>query len=209
MKQSWMVLAVLCLVATAGTASAAGKGSSMLSIGLGQGVADGYSATTVGASDYLEPTASPETNAGVEYWYSFRDDYAIALSGAYGFSSMKWEGAAAGDPEIRATGSSIKLRVGGDRTGKVGDRLVVFMGPGIEYWTGKQKLEVGTTESESESVSRFGVSGRIGGFMMLTEKVGIMGQVGHTFGMASAEDGAKSTWMPSSFNASWGLTFGF
>ena len=209
MRRSWMVLALLCLAVTAGSASAAGKGSSMFSIGLGQGVADGYAPATVGASTYLAPTTAPETNAGVEYWYSFSDDYAMALSGAYGFSSMKWEGATAGDPEIKATGTSIKVRVGGDRMGKVGDRLVVFMGPGIEYWTGKQKLEVGSTSNESEAVSRFGVSGRIGGFMMLTEKVGIMGQVGHTFGMASVKDGAKTTWMPSSFNASWGLTFGF
>jgi len=209
MRKSWMVLVTLCLAASAGSASAAGKGGSMLSIGLGQGVADGYAPASVGMASYLAPTTAPETNAGVEYWYSFSDDYAIALSGAYGFSSMKWEGAAAGDPEIKATGTSIKVRVGGDRMGKVGDRLVVFMGPGIEYWTGKQKLEVGGTSNESKSVSRFGVSGRIGGFMMLTEKVGIMGQVGHTFGMASVEDGAKTTWMPSSFNASWGLTFGF
>jgi len=209
MRKSWMVLATLCLAVTAGSASAAGKGSSMLSIGLGQGVADGYASATVGTAKYLAPTTAPETNAGVEYWYSFSDDYAIALSGAYGLSSMKWEGAAAGDPEIKATGKSIKVRLGGDRTGKVGERLTVFLGPGIEYWTGKQKLKVGGTENESESVNRFGVSGRIGGFMMLTEKVGIMGQVGHTFGFASVEDGAKTSWMPSSFNASWGLTFGF
>ena len=209
MKKSWMVLATLCLTVTAGSASAAGKGGSMLSIGLGQGVADGCASTVVGPASYLAPTTAPETNAGVEYWYSFTDDYAIAISGAYGFSSMKWEGAAAGDPEIKATGTSVKVRIGGDRMGKVGDRLIVFMGPGIEYWTGKQKLKVGGTENESKSVSRYGVSGRIGGFMMLKDNLGIMGQVGHTFGMASVEDGAKTTWMPSSFNASWGLTFGF
>ena len=209
MRKSWMVVAALCLAIPAGSASAAGKGSSMFSIGLGQGVADGYESATVGTSTYLAPTTAPETNVGVEYWYSFSDDYAVALSGAYGFSSMKWEGAAAGDPEIKATGTSIKVRVGGDRVGKVGDRLLVFLGPGIEYWTGTQKLDVGGTEDEFESVSRFGVSGRIGGFMMLSEKLGIMGQVGHTFGRASVEDKAKTTWMPSSFNASWGLTFGF
>jgi hypothetical protein len=36
-----------------------------------------------------------------------------------------------------------------------------------------------------------------------------MGQIGHTFGLASVEDQAKTTWMPSSFNASWGITFDF
>jgi len=208
-RKCWIILAVLSLVVPAGSASAAGKGGSMLSIGLGQGVADGYASAVVGAGGYLAPNTRPETNAGLEYWYSFSDDYAMALSGAYGFSSMKWEGAAAADPEIKATGKSFKVRLGGDRMGKVGDRLTVFMGPGIEYWNGKEKLKVGSTETESKSVSRFGVSGRIGGFMMLTETVGIMGQVGHTFGFASVKDGAKTTWMPSSFNASWGLSFGF
>jgi len=102
------------------------------------------------------------------------------------------------------------VRVGADRVGAIGDRLVFFMGPGIEYWSGKQKLKIGAPETESESTSRFGVSGRVGGFMMLAEKVGIMGQVGHTFGIAKAEEGgAESTWIPSSFNASWGLTFLF
>lgn len=205
MKKILMVMAALCFVVPA---AMAGEGKSRLSIGLGQGTADGYAPTTIGA-DYLAPTTTLEINVNAEYWYSFSDDYAFALSGAYGFSSQKWEGEAAGDPEIKATGTSLKFRVGGDRVGKVGDRLTVFMGPGLEFWTGKQKLDVGGSESESESTTRFGVSGRIGGFMALTESVSIMGQVGHTFGMASAEDGAKSTWMPASFNASWGLTFGF
>lgn len=205
MKRIGWMIAVLALVTT----SMAVAGGSKLSIGLGQGTADGYSPATVGAGNYLAPATAPETNAGVEYWYAFSDDYAFALSGAYGFSSMKWEGAASGDPEIKATGKSIKVRVGGDRTGKVGERLTVFMGPGLEFWTGKQKLTVGGAGTESESVKRYGVSGRIGGFMALTETVSIMGQIGHTFGLATVTDGAKSTWLPSSSNASWGLTFAF
>ncbi len=209
MKKDWIRMAAVCAVLTVATASSVNAAGSKLSIGLGQGTADGYGAATVGTGSYLAPTSAPETNAGVEYWCAFSDDYALALSGAYGFSSMKWEGAASGDPEIKATGKSIKVRVGGDRTGKVGERLTVFMGPGLEFWTGKQKLTVGGVGSESESVKRYGVSGRIGGFMALTEKVSIMGQVGHTFGLATVTDGAKTTWMPSSFNASWGLSFGF
>jgi hypothetical protein len=208
MKRIFSAVALLCLMAPM-AASAEGKRMSMLSIGLGQGVADGYAPATVGAGSYLSPTTSPETNVGAEYWHAFTDDYAFAISGAYGFSSMKWTGAAAADPEIKATGTSFKVRVGGDRVGKVGERFMVFMGPGVEFWNGKQKLKVGATETESKSVSRYGVSGRIGGIMMLSDKVGIMGQVGHTFGIASVTDVAKTTWMPSSFNASWGLTFGF
>lgn len=209
MKNQWIRLGAMCAVLVAAMASSASAAGSKLSIGLGQGTADGYSAATVGTGSYLAPTSAPEMNAGVEYWYAFNEDYAFALSGAYGFSSMKWEGAASGDPEIKATGKSIKVRVGGDRTGRVGERLTVFMGPGLEFWTGKQKLTVAGVGNESKSVKRYGVSGRIGGFMALSENVSIMGQVGHTFGLATVTDDAKTTWLPSSFNASWGLTFGF
>jgi len=205
---------IFALATFASTAAAQSSGTggmkNRLSLGLGQGTADGYTPTTVGTSSYLAPNTMPETNVNAEYWRSMSNDYALALSGAYGFSSMNWKGGDPGDPEIKATGTSLKFRLGVDKAGAIGERLQFFMGPGVEYWTGKQKLDVGGTETESESVSRFGVSGRIGGFMMLSDAVGIMGQVGHTFGTASVEDsGAKTTWWPSSFEASWGLTFGF
>ena len=216
MIRTLMAAMVLGLVACGSPASAqpgtdAESGTkNRLSIGLGQGTADGYASTTVGAATYLAPTTTPETNVNAEYWRSLGDDYALALSGAYGFSSMNWKGAASGDPEIEATGTSLKLRLGVDKIGNIGDRLQFFMGPGVEYWTGDQKLDVGGAETESESVTRVGVSGRIGGFMMLSETVGIMGQVGHTFGAASVDDaGAETSWWPSSFHASWGLAFGF
>lgn len=208
-KLTTLLMTSLLLAALTATAGAMERGRSMLSIGLGQGTADGYAPITVGTGDYLEPTSAPELNAGAEYWFAFSEDYALALSGAYGFSTMTWEPADAGDPEIKATGSSLKFRVGADRTGHVGERLVVFMGPGVEFWTGKQKIELGGAETETESVNRFGVSGRLGGFMMFSDQIGVMGQVGHTFGFASADDGAKTTWTPSSFQASWGLTFAF
>jgi hypothetical protein len=208
-----MTLALASSVSAASAQSSTDAASAMknrFSVGLGQGTADGYAPTTVGTATYLAPITAPETNVNAEFWRSMGNDYALAISGAYGFSSMNWKGAASGDPEIEATGTSLKFRIGADRVGNIGDRLQFFMGPGVEYWTGEQKLDVGGSETESESVTRLGVSGRIGGFMMLSESVGIMGQVGHTFGFASADDsGAETSWQPSSFNASWGLAFGF
>jgi len=209
------VVAFAMALAVAPQAIAAGSGSSMVSVGLGQGVADLYTRNAVlGTGDYIEPVQRPETNVNLEYWYQFADDYALAISGAYGMSSMTWKSSSdAADPEIKATGTGFKVRVGGDRIGRVGERFLVFMGPGLEFWSGKQKIEVDGSEVSlgvGETVTRFGVSGRIGGFMMLSDNVGIMGQVGHTFGIASVDDaGAESSWWPSSFQASWGLTFGF
>ena len=208
-----IVLSVTAAASTAAAQTETAAASAMknrLSIGLGQGTADGYAPTSVGTSTYLAPTTAPETSVNAEYWRSLSGDYALALSGAYGKSSMNWTGAASTDPEIEATGSSLKFRLGVDKMANIGDRLQFFMGPGVEYWSGDQKLDVGGTETESESVTRFGVSGRIGGFMMLSETVGIMGQVGHTFGVAKVDDsGAETSWWPSSFQASWGLSFGF
>ena len=216
MNRVWIAVVALGVgvCAVPARAQSGGDPASMtknrISIGLGQGTADGYGSTSVGTSTYLAPTTAPETNVNAEYWRSLSDDYALALFGAYGFSSMDWKGAASSDPEIEATGTSLKFRLGVDKVGSVGDRLQFFMGPGVEYWSGKQTLDVGGAETESESVTRFGVSGRIGGFMMLSETVGIMGQVGHTFGIAKVDDsGAETNWWPNSFQASWGLAFGF
>ena len=109
------------------------------------------------------------------------------------------------------------MRVGGDRVGQVGDRLTVFIGPGLEFFTGKakEKFEGGggpTVENESSSTTRFGVSGRVGGMMKISDNVSIVGRVGHNLGYAtsSADKGnAKITWWPSSFDAAWGLAFAF
>lgn len=207
--RKFIALAAIALIASAGTAAAAGKGTSLLSIGLGQGSAETYSTVNFGGTnDYIAPSSSPETSIGASYWYQFSDDYAFALSGAYGMGSQKWE--SSGEPEVKATTSSFKVRVGGDRVGSVGDRFKMYMGPGLEFWNGKSKIDIGGTETESEGITRIGVSGRIGGIMMLSDNLGISGEVGHTFGIASVEEGpAKSSWWPNSFNAFWGLTFAF
>ena len=212
MRSSIVAVVLVAAVAVPHAAFAAGKGSSTLSLGLGQGSAETYAPTNLGfaAGSYLEPGQTPETNVGAEYWYGLSDNVSLALAGAYGMSRMEWESSDSADPTIEATGTSFKFRLGADYAGKISEKLHFFMGPGLEYWSGTSKLDVAGTETESESITRIGVSGRLGGFMMLSESVGIMGQVGHTFGYASADDGgASSNWTPSSFNASWGLSFSF
>ena len=127
MNRALIAVMTLGLAASVSTASAqstadtASATKNRLSIGLGQGTADGYAPTTVGAATYLAPTTAPETNVNVEFWRSLSNDYALALSGAYGFSSMNWKGAASGDPEIDATGTSLKFRIGADRVRVAGN----------------------------------------------------------------------------------------
>jgi hypothetical protein len=149
-----------------------------------------------------------------EYWYMFTDDYALAIQGNFGFYTETWEPGTAGAVEPKYTSTSYKVRLGGDRVGKIGDRFTWFMGPGLEFWSGKGKFEnfdvAPNDDLETESTMRFGVSGRFGGIMQLTDAVGIQGQIGHTFGLATVKDGdAKTTWWPNSYFATWGLAFTF
>jgi len=206
-----IALSILALAGSAGSAFAA-TGGSILSLGVFQGVGD-YAGPELG-SGYISAFDHSELGVGAEYWYMFADDYALAIQGAIGFFSETNEPGenAVGGPEAKFSTSSFKLRVGGDRVGQIGERFTWFMGPGVEFWSGKATFEefFGSGEVETESTTRIGVNGRVGGIMKLSDSVGIQGQVGHTLGYATAEEaGAKATWYPSSFNASWGLAFSF
>jgi hypothetical protein len=207
-----VALSILALAVSAGSAFAA-AGGSILSIGVFQGAGD-YAGPEDG-NGYITAFDHSELGVGAEYWYMFAEDYALAIQGSFGFFSETNEpgdNAIPGAPEAKFSTTSFKLRVGGDRVGQIGDRFTWFMGPGVEFWSGKATFEefFGPGEVETESTTRIGVSGRVGGIMKLTESVGVQGQVGHTLGYATAEEaGAKATWYPSSFNASWGLSFSF
>lgn len=204
-----ITLSLLALALGAGSAFA---GGSMLSVGVFQGEGD-YVSPEDGFG-YISAFDHSELGVGAEYWYLFSEDYALAIQGSVGFFSEKDEPGdnAVGGPEAKFTTSSFKIRVGGDRIGTIGDRFTWFMGPGIEFWNGKAKFEniIAAGEVETESTTRIGISGRFGGIMKLSDAVGIQGQIGHTLGYATAEEaGAKATWFPSGFNASWGVAFNF
>jgi hypothetical protein len=186
----------------------------MLSIGVFQGTGD-Y-AGPEGGSGYISAYDHSELGVGAEFWHMFSSDYALAIQGSVGFFGEENEpgdNAASGALTAKFSTTSFKLRVGGDRVGQIGDRFTWFMGPGVEFWNGKATFENFSTAAskvETESTTRIGVNGRFGGVMKLNDTVGIQGQIGHTLGYASVEEaGAKATWWPSSFNASWGLAFAF
>ena len=207
------------LLALGASSALADKGKSMLSIGISQGVGDYAGPLSINASPpgYLSNFVAPELGVNIEYWHRFTDDYAVALQGNYGFYSERREpgnAAAPGSQDVEFTSSSFKLRVGGDRIGKIGERFVWFMGPGVEFWNGKGTFKnfaaSPNDDVDTESTNRWGISGRFGGVMKLSDAIGIQGQIGHTFGFASVEEqGAKITWYPSSTFAAWGLIFTF
>lgn len=205
-----MKLAKIALVLAAGllAASTAFAGEGLLGIQVTNGTADLYSPSGDG---YISAYQAPEVGVGLQYWRLMSKDYAFTMNFGLGLANEKDQSANSGDPDHKYTQSSWNLRVGGDRAVKVGDRAIFYFGPGIEYWTGKAKFEgFAASDYESENVSRIGLSGRVGGVMMLTEKAGFNCQIGRYVGRASAEEnGAKATWFTSGFQGSGGLVFKF
>ena len=198
---------VLAGMLAAATAFAGDASEGLIGIQITNGTADVYYPTGDG---YISADDHSELGIGIQYWRLMSRDYAFTFSagiGAFSETDKPGNTAAPASPDRKYSQSSWTVRVGGDRAVKVGDRAILYFGPGLEMWTGKVKFEGFTpTDYESENVTRFGVSGRVGGVMLLSEKLGFNCQVGRYVGYATAEeDGAKATWWPSGFQASGGL----
>jgi opacity protein-like surface antigen len=210
MKLLRLVLVVAGMVA-ATTAFAGEHSEGLLGIQITNGTADLYSP---GAPGYISAYDHSEVGIGIQYWRLMSKDYAFTFSAGIGtFSETDKPGTAApiNSTDFKYTQSSWNVRVGGDRAAKVGERAIIYFGPGLEMWSGKAKFDGGpafTTAYETQNVTRFGISGRVGGVMLISEKVGINCQIGRYLGIASAEeDGAKASWWPSGFQAAGGLIF--
>ena len=206
-----LVLAVLLVVLSAPSAWAIGKGTSLFAIQL-----------TSGTADLIEPegggysTAFDHSEIGVsaEYWNMVSEDYAWTIAAGMGFfteTDAPGDNAPPGSPDFEYSQSSFNIRVGGDRVVMIGDRGMVYFGPGLEYWSGSAEFDSGGPSAlETESTTRYSLNARIGATMLLSETLGITMHGGQRIGYASAEDaGAKVTWWPSSFEAACGLVFAF
>src|SRR5512143_52905 len=209
-----LILTLLSVVALAPGALALDKGSSMFALEIGHGQADQVNILGPG-DEYLGLNTDAATHnsgelvMGVEFWFMLTPDYAFTASGGLGTYGEVEQPAGGGD-DLTYTTSSYRLRLGGDRVGQIGSRFTWFMGPGLEYWSGRSKYELGPSSEESPRVTRYAINGRVGGVMLLGERFGILGRIGDSFGYASAKSGdAKTHWLPSAFDAMWGLTYSF
>jgi opacity protein-like surface antigen len=204
MKLLRMAVVVAGLLAAAAAFAGDAK-EGLIGIQVTNGTADLYSPS----GNYISAYDHPEIGLGLQYWRLMSKDYAFTFSAGIGTFSETDKSSAAGESDFKYTQSSWSFRVGGDRAVKVGERAILYFGPGIEMWSGKAKFEGGpafATAYETENVTRWGLSGRIGGVMLLSERFGFNCQVGRYLGIASAkENGAEATWWPSGFQASGGL----
>jgi hypothetical protein len=226
MRRAAVAVAGLMLMACAPAAWAMGKGGSMLAIELTNGtadVADKLAGATSGSPNftaaYITAYTHSELGVQLQYWKMMSEDYAFTISAGWGFfneTDKPGQGAAPGSPDSKFSISSFNVRLGGDRVVKLSERMSLYAGPGIEFWSGNAKFEpdpfgtTGTGEYKNESTVRWGLSGRLGGTMWLSEYVGLTGHVGGRYGYASVEEqGAKATWWPSSLESSVGLLYAF
>ena len=215
-----MFAVALLLVVSASVASAAGATKTkFLALQLTSGSADLASLSPFPGNPGNPPLSAPaydhpEYGIKAEFWSEMGPEYAFNISGGvglFGEEDKAASGAPAGTGTFKYTQSSYNIRVGGDRLLSVGDKSYIFFGPGIEYWSGKAKFEDTTSPGfsyETKNTTRISIGARIGGNMMVGPTWGITGQVGTKIGHASyKEDGAETSWWPSSMEGNVGLVF--
>lgn len=204
----WLLgLAVLVLPSFASAASLQ-KGTSLLAIQLSRGVAD----ANVDNGGYILSSTWPEVGVQGQYWYFLADEYGVNVTAGIGYfkESVTADPATIGATDQTYKLSSVQFRVGGDRFAKLTDKLQIFVGPGIQYWSGKLTFEDPSGEAEQPSTTRIALSGRIGANIAIGENFGLMGHIGQYWGYATAsEGGAETKWLPSGSEGAMGFLFGF
>ena len=208
------ILSALVLLAMTSTTSLAGD--TFFALQFTSGTADLATEASSSFSGFAPAYDHSEWGFKGELWNMMSEDYAFNLSAGIGLfneENKPGDNSFPGDGVFKYSQSSWQFRVGGDRVVALGDRSYVFFGPGIEYWSGKAKFEgyfPSLPSYETENASRISLSGRIGAHTMIGESWGLTLQAGHKLGRASYEEaGAKTTWWPSSMDASGGLVFRF
>ena len=201
-------------VAGAAGGSSFGGGGSLVAIQLTHGVAN--FADDAGGG-YITTRDHSDIGAQVQIWRFYSPDYALTVSGGIGFfteTEKPGTGAPPGSTDFKYTQKSWQARLGADRVIKLSDKLHLFVGPGIQYWSGHAKTEGGAAPiapaAETPTTNRLAVEGRVGFHLMLKEKVALFTQIGQYLGYAtSKKDGAETTWWPSGHDGAAGLAFSY
>jgi hypothetical protein len=217
MKALKLGLSIVLLVTVAGLASAAGfeKGSNLFAVQLTEGVAD--LVQPVNGAGYVTAWAHSELGGQVQFWHFFSEEYALTVAGGIGYfgeTDKPGTTAGTGAKATKYTQNSWQVRLGGDRVAKINDRIHLFVGPGIQVWSGESKFVSGVSRDQdwkSKAAMRIAAEGRVGFHLAYNDKVGMTCQLGHYFGYASstADKGAKATWWPSGHDGAVGIAFKF
>ncbi len=215
MRKGLVLALAAATLATAASAAPIHKGSSILAIQVYEGDADFVNPEAFDPG-YISAYGHSEIGVQVQYWRLLTNAYGLNFTGGIGFFNETNEPGGNAAPtagDSKYSQSSWQFRVGGDRVVHINDRFHLFVGPGIQVWSGRAKFEDETppaAEIESENVTRVAISGRIAAHVKMGDSFGLMGQWGHYVGRASAEDaGAKANWWPSGHQGAGGIAFNF
>jgi hypothetical protein len=188
------------------------KGSTILSLQLAHG--DGDFATPESFDPgFITAYDHSEWGGQVHLQHLTSPNWAIAFSAGIGTTSetdSPGSNAAPGSPDFDYSQSSWNVRFGMDRFAHLSPDFHLYVGPGLQYWSGKGEFEEGTISVESESANRIALSGRVGAIVGLGGSVSLNGHLGGYIGRASAEDeGAEVSWTPSGHDGAVGIAFVF
>ena len=185
------------------------QGSTILALQIASGTGDFVSAE--GGTGAISPFVQREMGGQIQYWRMVTHEAAFTASGGMSYyreENSPGENATSLEKIKRYITTSWQVRVGGDRLARVNERFALYAGPGVQFWTGRFRSEVGASSIESAWTYRFGLSGRIGMLIQLGQTFGLNAQVGQYLAFATArEAGAQSTWLPSGTDAALGLTY--
>ena len=214
MRGWFRVLMVVGGLALAGTARAQNSKSSstLIALQLTQGIAD---FTGLPAGGYIGAYSHSELGAQLQLWRFYNPEYAVVVGGGIGFfNETDKPGSAAlpGSTDFKYSQKSWQVRLGADRFFHLTDRSHLYMGPGIQYWSGKAKFDGGgfTPAVETPNTTRWAIEARIGYDFKLSPKYGIITQIGQYFAYATSKyQGAKATWWPSGHDGAIGLSVAY
>ncbi len=196
-----------CALLAAGNVHADGltKGATLLSVTLRN---SDVSYVSPLAGGYISAYPQTEWGAEAQYQRMLSDQWAIALAGGIGtYNEKDTPTSVSGNPDVEYKQSSWNARIGADRFIHIGTNVELYMGPGVEYWSGTAKV-VATTTVERARTKRISLDGRMGGYVGLGGSVGLTGQISRYTGYAKASDqGADAKWWPSGTSGQIGLAF--
>ena len=190
------------------------KGSNILALQLAHGDGDFVSPET--GDGVISAFDHTEWGGQIQFQHLLSDKWALALSGGIGtFSETNKYGYnfdPPGSPDGEYTQSSWNIRIGADRFVHLSPDFHLFVGPGIEYWSGDAKYDFPAEPfvAETGTTTRVSLTGRVGANVGLSSALALTGYIGGYVGTASADQaGAEASWTPSGNQAAVGLAFGF
>jgi hypothetical protein len=190
------------------------KGKTMIAVQICEGTGD-FVTPDFDNNGFISAYDHSELGVQVQLWHMMGDDWALALSGGLGFfreTNEPGDRAAGGSQDFKYSQSSFQVRAGTDRVVHLNDKVDFFVGPGIQIWSGKGKWEGQgfPTTLEATRTTRIALAGRIGAHVAFSEHLGLVGELGHYFGHASANDNnARASWWPSGQQGEVGVAFQF